>query len=366
MTGHELRLDLTKPLSTQANCGHNRWHPNIRPALRVQPGDEVVLDTLDAADAALRPDATVADLATADLNRVHPLTGPVFVEGAEPGDVLVVDVLDCQPATWGYTLQLPGFGFLREQFDQPFLACWQLADGFATSNELPGIRIPAGPFLGTFGVAPSRGLLSEITAREAALLAAGGPVLPPEPTGAVPADPAIGVEGLRTMPPREFAGNVDIPQTGVGAQLLLPVYVPGALFSVGDSHFAQGEGEACGTAIEMTGTWRLRLNLRKGEAAERNQRRLRFRCPADPVKGPFFATTGISVDASGKNYAEDVTVATRDALNEMIHHLVSEYGYTRQQAYAICSVSVQLRISALPDIPNASVTALLPLDIFSE
>jgi formamidase len=367
MPTREIRLDLTKPLSAQPDRGHNRWHPDISPVLHVQPGDEVVFDTLDAVDAQLDLERGAEQLAGVSLNRVHPLTGPIAVEGAEPGDLLAVEVLECSPAAWGYTAQIPGFGFLRESFPEPFLVRWELADGHAVSADLPRVRIPGTPFLGTFGVAPSADLLAEIVRREQALLERGGMVLPPDPAEAVPADPAIARTSLRTIPARENVGNVDIRQTGVGTRLLLPVWTPGALFSAGDGHFAQGDGEACGTAIEMAGTWRLRFDLRKGEAADRGMRRLRFE-RSSPVPaaeaGPFFATTGISVDSGGVNHSEDVTVATRDALEEMIAHLVAEYGYTRQQAYAICSVAVQLRVSSLPDVPNAAVTALLPLDIF--
>jgi formamidase len=370
MTTHEIRLDLTKPLSAQPDRGHNRWHPDIPAVLRIDPGDDVVLDTLDAGDAQIAPGGTVADLAGTNLNRVHPLTGPIAVTGAEPGDVLTVDVLECRPGTYGYTVQIPGFGFLRDQFPAPFLVRWELDDHRAVSEDLPGVTIPAEPFLGTFGVAPSADLLAMATARETAVLARGGMAMPPDAADAVPADPRIAATGLRTMPPRENAGNIDIRQTGLGARLLLPVWTPDALFSAGDSHFAQGEGEACGTAIEMTGTWHLRFDLRKGAAGD--QRRLRFertgsaagRGPAAAESGACFATTGISVDEAGVNHGEDVTVATRDALREMLDHLTVERGFTRQQAYAICSVAVQLRISALPDVPNASVTALLPLGIF--
>lgn len=367
MSTHELRLDTTKPLSTQAERGHNRWHPDVRPVLQVRPGDEVVLDTLDAADAQLRPGDGLAELGGVSLSRVHPLTGPIAVEGARPGDVLSVEVLECTPAEWGYTVQIPGFGFLREQFPEPFLVRWQLAGGRAMSDDLPGVTIPAEPFLGTFGVAPSHPLLARITAREQALLEAGGMALPPDADGALPDDPQIAAAGLRTMPPRENAGNIDIRQTGVGTTLLLPVWADGARFSAGDGHFAQGEGEACGTAIEMAGTWRLRFDLRPGEAERTGQQRLRFARSepgARPAEaGAFHATTGISVDADGTNWAEDVTLAARDALREMIDHLVVERGFTRQQAYVLCSVAVQLRISALPDVPNASVTALLPLHV---
>lgn len=367
MTTHELRLDTTKPLATQADRGHNRWHPDIAPALRIRPGDEVVLDTLDAADAQMRPGDGVEALGAVRLSRVHPLTGPIAVEGARPGDVLVVEVLECVPAEIGYTVQIPGFGFLREQFPEPFLVRWQIDGHRAVSDDLPGVTLAAEPFLGTVGVAPSHDLLDRVLAREQAVLDAGGMAMPPDPTDALPGTGDVPARGLRTMPPRENAGNVDIRQTGIGTTLLLPVHADGALLSAGDGHFTQGEGETCGTAVEMAGTWRLRVDLRPGEAERTGQRRLRFSRetpgPRPAEAGPFHATTGISVDADGVNRAEDVTVATRDALREMLDHLVVERGFTRQQAYALCSVAVQLRISALPDVPNVLVTALLPLDV---
>ncbi len=372
MTTHELRVDHSVPLAGEPGTGHNRWHPDIAPAVRVEPGDEVVMDTRDAFDGQIERDATPDDVADADLDVVHPLTGPVFVEGAEAGDLLVVDVVAVTPPDFGFTVQVPGFGFLRDDFPEPHMIGWDLADGFATSDDLPGVRIPAAPFLGTFGVAPDHDLLATITAREQDLLDRGGMVLPPDPAGAVPTAPAIAETALRTVPPRENAGNVDIRQCGVGATLYLPVYTEGALFSAGDAHYAQGDNESCGTAIEMRSTFRLRFDVRKGVAAERGIRRLRFErsdyfvAPEIAAPRSFYATTGLSIDADGVNHSEDVTVATREALREMIDHLVIERGFDRQQAYAICSVAVDLRIAALPDVPNMVVTALLPTDIFVE
>lgn len=371
MATHEIRVDYSVPLAGQPDRGHNRWHPDIAPAVRCEPGDEVIMDTRDAFDGQLTPDATVDDVANADLGPVHPLTGPVYVEGVEPGDLLVVDVVDVTPADFGFTVQVPGFGFLRDDFPEPHLIRWDLADSWATSDDLPGVRIPAAPFLGTFGVAPSHDLLREITAREQDLLDRGGMVLPPDPDGAVPDDPAIADEALRTVPPRENAGNVDIRQCGVGARLYIPVWADGALFSGGDAHYAQGDNESCGTAIEMRSTFRLRFDVREGVAAERNIRRLRFErsdyfvAPEFAAPQAFYATTGLSIDADGVNHSEDVTVATREALREMIDHLTTERGFDRQQAYAICSVAVDLRIAALPDVPNMVVTALLPTAIFT-
>jgi len=300
---------------------------------------------------------------------VHPLTGPAFVSGAEPGDVLEVDILDVEPDRYGYTVQVPGFGFLRDVFPDPFKVNWDIADGWATAPELPGVRIPGAPFMGTIGLTPGHELLVRTAAREQALLDRGGFVLPPSPSSAVPDDPRIAGEALRTIPPREQAGNVDIKQLGKGARLLIPVDTPGALFSAGDAHFAQGDCETCGTAIEMSATLRVRFGLRKGEAAEKGIRDLRFARddyylpPNYAAPRRFFATTGISVTKDGENHAEDATLAARNALLNMIEHL-AERGWTRQQAYAICSVAVDLKISQLVDVPNMLVSAFLPEDIF--
>ncbi|HYH49073.1 MAG TPA: acetamidase/formamidase family protein, partial [Acidimicrobiia bacterium] len=210
-----------------------------------------------------------------------------------------------------------------------------------------------------------------ITAREEELAGRDGAVvLLPDPAGAVPADPVIAGEALRTIPPREHGGNADIKQLTAGARVLLPVWVDGALFSAGDAHFAQGDGESCGTAIEMPATLRVRFDLRKGQAAERGIRTLCWERDdpgpaATAQSGGYFATTGICVGREGRNEFEDLTLAARNALDAMVGHLTAEYGYTRQQAYAICSVAVDLKISQAVDVPNVIVSAFLPLDIFA-
>jgi formamidase len=366
---HEIRTDRSKTLLEEPNTGHNRWHPDIPPVLRCEPGDEVVLETRDAFDGQMGPDATLETVAAPNLDVVHPLTGPVFVKGAEPGDVLEVEILDVEPDRYGYTVQVPGFGFLRDVFPDPFKVNWDIADGWATAPELPGVRIPGSPFMGTIGLTPGHELLVRTAAREQALLDRGGFVLPPSPSSAVPDDPRIAAEALRTIPPREQAGNVDIKQLGKGARLHIPVDTPGALFSAGDAHFAQGDCETCGTAIEMRATLRVRVGLHKGEAAEKGIRDLRFARddyylpPNYAAPRRFYATTGISVTKDGENHAEDATLAARNALLNMIEHL-TERGWTRQQAYAICSVAVDLKISQLVDVPNMLVSAFLPEDIF--
>jgi formamidase len=369
MTVHEIRIDRRKTLLEEPNTGHNRWHPDVPPVVRCQPGDEVVLETRDAFDGQMGPDATLETVGAPNLDVVHPLTGPVYVEGAESGDLLEVEIVEVEPDSYGYTVQVPGFGFLRDVFPDPFKVNWEIADGWATSQDLPGVRIPGSPFMGTIGLSPGHDLLARTTAREQALLDRGGMVLPPSPDSAVPSDSRLAAEGLRTIPPREQAGNVDIKQLGAGATLLVPVDTPGGLFSAGDAHFAQGDCETCGTAIEMRSTLRVRFGLRKGEAAEKGIRDLRFTRsdyylpPEYAAPRRFYATTGISVTRDGENRAEDATLAARNALLNMIDHL-GERGWTRQQAYALCSVAVDLKVSQLVDVPNMLVSAFLPEDIF--
>jgi formamidase len=368
---HTVRIDRSKTLAQEPGTGHNRWHEAIPAVLTVAPGDRVILETRDAIDSQITAATTAADLARVDLNPVHPLTGPVAVEGAEPGDLLEVRIEEIRPEPFGFTAQIPGFGFLRDLFAEPHLVRWQIADGWATSDDLPGVGVPGAPFMGVIGVAPSAELRATLTAREAEVAGRGGLALPPDPVAAVPADPAIAGSALRTIPPREIGGNLDVKQLTAGTTLLIPVYAPGALFSVGDAHFAQGDGEACGTAIEMAGTFVGELHLRKGEAARRGLRSVQYsreEYVLDPrFQAPrrFYATTGLSVREDGRQESEEATLAARNALLAMIDYLVDERGYTRQQAYAICSVAVDLKISELVDVPNIVVSAVLPLDIFA-
>ena len=369
MAVHEIRIDRSKTLLEEPATGHNRWHPDIPPVVRCEPGDEVVLETRDALDGQIRPGATADDVAATNLDVVHPLTGPVYVEGAEPGDLLEVEILDVAPEPYGFTVQVPGFGFLRDEFPDPYIVHWDIDGEWATADDLPGVRIPGAPFMGTIGLTPGPELLATTTAREQALLDGGGMVLPPSSASAVPDDPRIAAEALRTIPPREQAGNVDIKQLGKGTTLLLPVDTQGGLFSAGDAHFAQGDGEACGTAIEMSATLRVRFGVRNREAAEKGIRDARFTRtdyslpPEYAAPRRFYATTGLSVTRDGVNRSEDATLAARNALLNMIDHL-GERGWTRQQAYVICSVAVDLKISQLVDVPNMLVSAFLPEDIF--
>ena len=360
----------SKTLQEERTCGHNRWHPDIIPAAEVEPGQVVGLETRDAFDGFIQRTTTAEDLQGANLGVVHPLTGPMYVKGAEPGDLLEVSIVEVEPQPFGFTVQLPGFGFLRGLFTEPYIVRWTIENGFATSNDLPGVRIPGAPFMGVIGLAPSHELLKQINQREADLAGRGGVVLLPEAEYAIPTDEGIASNAMRTIAPHETGGNVDIKQLTKGTTIRFPVFTPGALFSVGDAHFAQGDGESCGTAVEMAATCYCSFKVLKGLASKHNIRDIQFyredyfTTPEMAVPKRFFATTGQSFTREGVAHSEDATLAARNALLNMIDHLVDERGYTRQQAYAICSVAVDLKVSELVDVPNFLVSAFLPLDIF--
>jgi formamidase len=362
---HELRLDKSKRLSEQShNKAHNRWHPAIPPALRVSPGDEALVETLDALDGQITSRSTVADASTWDLNRAHPLSGPIWIESAEPGDLLEVKLVDIVAGESGWTAELPGFGFLRDLFPEPFLVRWRLSGGYAESADLPKVRIAEAAFPGVMGVAPSLAQLERIVIRERATAERGGLALPPDPSGAVPASEPIASHGLRTIPPRETGGNLDVKQLTKGTSVYFPVFTSGGLFSIGDAHFAQGDGEVCGSAIEMAASFHLRFDLHKGAALTRGINGVQFEGEAS-ARSPrrYYATTGLSMRGEEVQESEDATLAARNALLAMVAHL-QERGYSRAQAYAICSVAVDLRVSEVVDVPNFVVTAFLPLDIF--
>lgn len=370
---HVISIDPFKPLAEEPGTGHNRWHEAIEPVVEVDPGDTVVYETRDAFDGQLNSHSTAEDIGNISLGPVHPLTGPVFVKGAAPGDLLEVRLvaIEADPwEQWGYTVEVPGFGFLRDEFPDPFIVHWRLhGNEYAESEQLPGVRIRSNPHPGVLGLAPSAGLRQRATEREAALAERGGFALPPDPDGAVPSDEAVAREALRTVPPRENAGNIDIKQISPGTTVLLPVHTEGGLVSTGDVHFAQGDCEACGTAIEMRSRVHLSFGIRKGEAERRGIQDLQFfrddyfTQPELAVPRRFFATTGIGVGKDGTNESEDLSLSAKNALLNMIDHLETR-GFDRQQAYALCSVAVDLRISQTVDVPNLLVSALLPLDIF--
>jgi len=368
------------------NC-HNRWHPAIRPVASARSGDVVVFGTRDAFDHSLNRNSTAPDVAALNLNLVHPLTGPLQVRDAKAGDVLAITLLDVAPDSFGYTIIVPGFGFLRDVFPDAFIVRWELSRQGATSSDLPGVNVRFDGFMGTIGVAPGTAQTETYFQRESALAAAGGFVLGPQPLDALPAD-VCGPSGtnkercLRTIPPRENGGNMDVKQMQVGTTLLLPCFVDGCHLSIGDVHFAQGDGEVSGTAIEMDATVAVKIHVRKGLGAHVTQpqyeggRQLKRLAPRK-----FHATVGYPLKKAGvvppthaylngtkigplTNLSEDVTLAARDALLQMVDWLVRNKGLSAEQAYALASVAVDLRIANLVDTPNVAVSAILDLGVF--
>jgi formamidase len=353
-----IEIDRSRPLHEGAPGGHNRWHPDLPAVASVDPGEVVTFEIRDSRDRQIRPDSSHDDLlGTPSL--AHPLTGPLEVRGAAPGHVLELEVLGYDTDEFGWTAIWPGSGFLGDLFERPFLARWEIADGVARSEQLPGVAVPACVHAGTIGVAPSRELFDRARAREAALGAAGGRIHPPSPELAWP--PAA-ADGLRTYPPRENGGNMDIRDLGSGARLWLPVHVPGALLSVGDLHFAQGDGEVCISAIETGGVATFRVALRSAGW------RPTFPCYEAPPRPPraMFATTGIPLSDSGEQGDLDLNLATRRALLELLAWLEQERGLAPEPAYVLMSVAAELRVSELVDRPNALVSAALPLDVFAD
>lgn len=331
---------------------HNRWHPDLEPVATVRPGEELTLEARDGLDGQLTRESTHESVAGLNLGLGHPLTGPVYVEGAKPGNVLEVEFLAYEPDDFGATAVIPGFGFLADLFTEPFLAKWEIAAGLARSEQLPGVAVPEDMFAGVVGVAPSHERLERYRAREERLRADGQSVADPLPEAAVPAAAA---EGVRTIPPRETGGNLDIRQLVAGSRLWLPVDVPGALFSIGDLHFAQGDGEVCGTAIEVAGSVTVRFAVHDVPTPAFPA----YETPGGRRAERSFATVGIPVETG-----MDLNAAARAALLEMIDHLERRYGFERPAAYALCSACVDLRISEVVDVPYPLVSALLPLDVF--
>jgi formamidase len=363
MTDHLIELDLTKSLVEDPRDGHNRWHPGIAPIRTIAPGDTITADLRDGLDYQIWPHSGIDDAVALDITRGHPMTGPFYVEGAEPGDVLDVHIREVNAYDFGFTMFLPGVGMLADRFAEPFLVKWRLENGLATSDEMPGVAVPGDPFLGVIGVAPSPERLAAFTRREADLAATGAFVLPPEPRNAVTHDPALDAVAIRTVPPRENGGNMDVRRMYAGTHVQLPVEVPGALLSVGDPHFAQGDGESCGVAIETTA--RTVLDVRLLKAADLPGRagvptyRYRERAPRE-----YFATTGYPITRAGENLDMDVYAAAAMALDELVDHLVRDRGISAAQAYVLVSVAADLHVSSIVNIPNPCVSAALPTDLF--
>lgn len=298
---------------------HYGWDNSLTPVVRIAPGESLEFEVQEASGGQLSPTSTLAAVANLDFARVNPVAGPVFVDGAEPGDVLKVTVLSFEPSGWGWTANIPGFGLLAEDFPEPALHLWRYqAQTLAPAAFGSWARVPLKPFTGTIGVAPAEAGCHSI------------------------------------VPPRRVGGNMDLRDVSSGCELHLPVEVVGALFSVGDTHAAQGDGEVCGTALESPMRVALKFDLLKG-------------CPLafprlitpGPVarhldEGGYLVTTGIG---------PDLMIASRDALRSMIDWLGREHGMPAIDAYLLCSVCGDLRISEIVDLPNWIVSFYFPRQV---
>ena len=375
-----------KPCAEDPQC-FNRLHPAIPMVARAKPGQTIVLRTRNAFNIDLSKHAA-GDAQAIEFGSVHPLTGPVHIEGAKAGDTLAVTLAEIEPGDHGITLMSP-FGFAAEYVTERQELMWRLRDGKARSDALPGVVIPDASFPGVITTLPGPEQLSAILARETALAEAGGDAFGPDPGFAVPAA-VCGADGshpdecVRTIPPREHGGNLDIRYLGEGVTIYLPCYIDGCGLGMGDMHYAQGDGEVAGTAIEIDADITLTTRVIEGGMAKMKEPR--YEGPARLLDIPserFYATTGIPVKAAGdvppemaylesgkvaglENLSRDINLAARNALNQMIEHIQETYGLERWQAHVVASVAVDLRIGQLVDTPNVGVTAILPLDIFEE
>lgn len=300
---------------------HLAWDHSIPPIATIRSGETVSFDLLDAAGGQIIETSTVEAIKTLDFTRVDQVHGPIYVEGAQPGDTLDIELLDLQPASWGWTAIIPGFGLLADEFPEPALKIWHLEGGADGWGEFaPGIRLPLAPFCGEIGLAPA-------------------------------------AEGAHsTIPPYRHGGNLDTKHLTKGTHLYLPVEVAGALFSMGDGHAAQGDGEVCGTAIETPMRATVRLTVRKDFPVQEPQFLTAGPLTPRVNTASYYATDGIG---------PDLLEAARNAIRHMIGYLQRTHHLTRADAYMLCSVIVDLKISEIVDAPNWVVSAFLPLSIFA-
>ncbi|MBT4038958.1 MAG: acetamidase/formamidase family protein [Rhodospirillales bacterium] len=300
---------------------HLGWDNSNEPVLRIAPGETIEFEIFDASGGQLSSNSTVADVVSLDFGKVNPVTGPVHIDGAEPGDSLKVTLESFKPSGWGWTANIPGFGLLADDFQEPALINWSYdPDSLAPALWSDKARIPLKPFTGTIGVAPAEAGLHSI------------------------------------VPPRRVGGNMDVRDLSAGTELYLPIEVAGALFSVGDTHAAQGDGEVCGTAIESPMSVVLTFDLVKAE----NLAFPRF-TTAGPVsrhldEQGYDVTTGIG---------EDLFKGAQDAVSGMIDLITKRHGISAVDAYMLCSVCGDLRISEIVDQPNWIVSFYFPRLVFA-
>jgi formamidase len=378
-----IKVDLKTP-PDQQDVIHNRWHPDIPMVATVKPGDEFRVECVDWTGGQIKYDNNAADVRDVDLTKVHYLSGPIAVEGAEPGDLLVVDILDIgafPSSEWGFTgifAKENGGGFLTEHFPKARKAVWDFHGIYTSSKQIPGVEFAGIMHPGLIGCLPSKKLLDVWNKRESKLVATDPKRVPP--LAALPyaetahlgrmdkskARDAAKV-AARTVPPREHGGNCDIKNLSRGSKVYFPVYVKGGGLSMGDIHFSQGDGEItfCG-AIEMAGWLDLRVGLIKDGVAKYGIINPIFQpSPVEPRYLRHLIFEGISVDEDGEQYYLDAHVAYRRACLNAIEYL-KKFGYSGEQAYAILGTApVEGHISGIVDIPNACATVFLPTEIFN-
>ncbi|MBY0529868.1 MAG: acetamidase/formamidase family protein [Rhabdochlamydiaceae bacterium] len=384
MTKTLISVDMTQSPEKQPFALHNRWHPEIPAIASVTPGEIFRIECIDWTGGQIQDNDSAEDVRTIDLNKVHYLSGPIAVKGAEPGDLLVVEILDIgylPDAEWGFTgifSKENGGGFLTDHFPNAYKAIWNFEGIYATSRHIPHVRIAGLMHPGLIGCAPSHALLEKWNKREKELVATHPHRIPPLaclPTkeGALLGTLSeehkarVALEAARTVPPREHGGNCDIKNLSKGSKLFLPVYVKDALLSVGDLHFSQGDGEIafCG-AIEMAGGWLvLRVDLiKKGMETYPIENPLFEPGPVAPQYSEYLVFEGISVDEQGKQHYLDPHISYKRACLNAIAYLTT-FGYTREQAYLLLSAApCEGRINGIVDIPNACCTIALPKQIF--
>lgn len=377
-----ISVDLSESPHTNENI-HNRWHPDIPIAVWVEPGDDFKIETYDWTGGQIKNNDDASDVRDVELEQVHYLSGPIGVKGAEPGDLMVVEILDIgakEEMEWGFNgffSKKNGGGFLTEHFPEAQKSIWDFDGMFTKSRHVPGVKYAGQIHPGLIGCLPDRKMLDMWNARETALVSTDAERVPPLAAlpntqaahmGAMKGDArdAAATEAARTVPPREHGGNCDIKDLSRGATCYFPVYVDGGGLSMGDLHFSQGDGEItfCG-AIEMAGWLHIKVTLIKEGMTKYGIRNPIFKpSPMNPNYNDYLIFEGISVDESGEQHYLDVHVAYRQACLNAIEYL-KKFGYTGAQAYTILGTApVQGHISGVVDIPNACATLWIPNEIF--
>ncbi|KAK9324469.1 Acetamidase/Formamidase [Lipomyces orientalis] len=382
-----IKVDLKKPYHEQPGL-HTRWHPEIPFYCKVKPGEVFKVECFDSSGGQVFNTDDADDIKNVNPMGIHCLSGPIEVEGAEPGDLLIVEIQDVQPfpdEPWGYTAIMDpakSSAFLGDIYPNMQKAIWDFNGIFASSRHIPHVKFPGFIHPGIIGTLPSYEMMNIWKERESKLVDFHASINTPHTVAALPnpdgayagqdvsAELAkkIAEEGVRTVPPREHGGNIDIKNLSRGAKAYLPVYVKGAGFSVGDIHFSEGDGEIsfCG-AIEMHGIITLKLGLIKNGMKDLSIYNPVFLPgPVEAHYGPsrYLTFQGISVDESGKQHFLDAKVAFRQAVLNAIEYL-KKFGYSGEQAYLLLSAApVETHISSIVDIPNSCVSYSIPADIF--